>query len=308
MDIGIYHCAETWKSACQKPIHPCASVVLFSAFTVLAAQETSCHEHYREKMWDRLEHSAARPYRILGKLRSVNVHQLRLRGGSSFAVGAPQDGIGAPGYDEDICGDHLLPLGPRKTPQNVEMIVPGTHDNMTHAIGSAGDTHQTILACSGDHRWMDLLETERALNGSIDVRGQDFTRLLGRWHLYSAPRLGVSSRGSFMQLTCAYATDNYGKVLDGPHALFAIMGGPWNYVGCELRAAAADVLACFSVARVVAERCLIGGMGCYNASNGTMLAVGGVHAADTSAVHLRSFIASTRPLLSENPLGRPKGL
>jgi hypothetical protein len=198
---------------------------------------------------------------------------LRLRGGSEVEVGAPLEDVGAPGYDAGPY-EALDPLDAR--PALTDMTVPGTRDNISHAIASASDTSQTILARSGDHRWSGTLATEIMLNGSIAVEGEKRTRLLGRWLLTSAPLLNISSRGSFAHVTCAYATNNYSQVLDEPHALFAIMGGPWSFAECELRAAAADVFACFSVARVHASACLFGGMGHYNTSNGTMLAVGGV--------------------------------
>jgi hypothetical protein len=223
----------------------------------------------------------------LGRTRTPCIHHLCLRGGSAVAVGAPVDDVGAPGYGGVFGGD-LRPLGVSKARQTLAMVVPGTHDNMTHAIASAGDYQQSILACSGDHRWIDVLSTAPTLNGSIDVKGAAKTRLLGMWQLYSAPDLETSSHGSFVNVTCAYATDDYGKVADTPHALFAIMGGPWNFVKCELRAAAADVLACYSVASIDVEACGIGGMGSYDTNNGSMLAVGGVHCADVGAVSLRS--------------------
>jgi hypothetical protein len=39
------------------------------------------------------------------------------------------------------------------------------------------------------------------------------TRLLGQFELGCAPVLQTSSRGSWVHLTCAYATDDYYKVL-----------------------------------------------------------------------------------------------
>ena len=212
---------------------------------------------------------------------------LRLRGGCGVEVGAPLEDVGAPGYDSGPF-EAMAPLDAR--PDLTEMTVPGTRDNISHAIASASDTSQNVLARSGDHRWSGALATEIMLNGSIAVKGEMRTRLLGRWLLSSAPELNISSRGSFAHVTCAYATNNYSQVLDEAHALFAILGGPWSFAECELRAAAADVLACFSVAQVRAAPpppapaappppCLIGGMGHHNTSNGTMLVVGGVSCA-----------------------------
>jgi len=168
--------------------------------------------------------------------------------------------------------------------------VPGTHDNMTHAISSVHDGNQTIVACSGDHRWIGDLTPDVSLNVKMDVRGEGQTRMLGRWKLLCIPFLQISSHGSFTDVTCAYATNQSGILAEGPQALFGIMGGPWRFMDCELRAAAADVLACFGVARVNASACVIGGMGRYDISNGTMLAIGGVHSADTSSVFLRSTV------------------
>ena len=198
---------------------------------------------------------------------------LRLRGGHGLEVGAPLEDVGAPGYDSEPF-EEVAPLGGR--PVLEEMTVPGTHDNISHAIASVVDPRQTIRTRSGDHRWIGMLATEITLNSTIDVRGEGKARLIGRWLLSSAPPLDVSSRGSFVGVTCAYATSNYSQVVDVPHALFAIMGGPWLFGNCELRAASADVLACCSVACVNLSSCRVGGMGQHNVSNGTMLAVGGV--------------------------------
>eukprot|EP00802_Teleaulax_amphioxeia_P013828 Tamp_13882.p1 GENE.Tamp_13882~~Tamp_13882.p1 ORF type:complete len:511 (-),score=91.76 Tamp_13882:72-1604(-) len=213
--------------------------------------------------------------------------RLRLRGGSSApAVGAPWDGVGAPGCG-DIFREQLRPLGATAEQRPLAMTVPGTHANMSHAIASVGDGEQTILACSGDHRWAGVLATAPAANGTIDVRGEAHTRLMGRWRLASVPLFHTSSRGSFVHLTCAYATDDYDAVHGEPHALCEIMGGPWRFEECHLRAAAADVLACFSVANADVTACVLGGMGPYDADNGTMLAVGGVVCDDDSVVCLR---------------------
>mmetsp|Transcript_31425 Transcript_31425/g.45983 ORF Transcript_31425/g.45983 Transcript_31425/m.45983 type:complete len:127 (+) Transcript_31425:305-685(+) len=126
------------------------------------------------------------------------------------------------------------------------MRVPGTHSTIKQAVVSMADddADRTLVACNGDHRWTGALETSRTMNASLHVHGEGMTRLLGRWHFYSAPEIDITSRGSFAHVTCAYATDDYEKVQDRPHVLCAIMGGPWRFDQCALRSAGADVLAC----------------------------------------------------------------
>jgi hypothetical protein len=67
-------------------------------------------------------------------------------------------------------------------------------------------------------------------------------------------------------------------------AVQTIMGGPWLFTSCELRAAGVDVVVAIWHANVTLARSSAGGMGIPWENNGTMAACTGVHCAGKSVV------------------------
>ena len=210
--------------------------------------------------------------------------------------------------------DQLLP--PRS------LTVPGSFGSVNEAVEDLG-AEQELLIKAGDHRWDGYLQLDCwDGNKTLHVRGEEGTRLLGRWVMtahdgaeyvaenpdddlfadWKTKRRGgdddhvagydgrpTFTTGSFTGVTCAYATDDYESEKhseEQPHAVMTLMGGPWDFAACELRAASADVLCIARTAHVRINQCSIGGMGPPWMQNGTMSAFTGVDCLDLSRVCL----------------------
>jgi hypothetical protein len=222
--------------------------------------------------------------RNLGKFGSKH---LILRGG----VGAPLE-VGAPGYDDEI--DPWTIMYPslskkpiKKSPSRME--IPGSHPDVKSAIDELNDDHE-IYVGEGDHRWEDYMTLPFDLDTDIYVRiyGVRGTRLLGRWILPSCDIACCSAYGSFQDVICAFATSEYHSDDYKPNAVFSILGGPWSYINCEVRAASADAIVTLDQANTTFEHCQVGGMGQPWVMNGTMGAVNGIHAGGNSWARIRS--------------------
>jgi hypothetical protein len=242
---------------------------------------------------------------------------LLLRGGG---VCAPDD-IGAPGYRVTQL-DHMWDVmrayeeTPPKSNMETEMVtmtVPGTHSDLSSVVADL-QPENDIFIQAGDHRWDEYLQLPFERDVIAQFRGDLGTRLLGKWVLPSSKgiedfghRTSCTS-GSFTRVTCAYATDKYmcdeeldayeqaaqgdldaqmeDSTLRYPHSVFTILGGPWVFTSCELRAAGADVLMAGLRANVTLVKSAAGGMGLPWEHNSTMAACSGVHLSDASVCTL----------------------
>jgi hypothetical protein len=224
--------------------------------------------------------------RNLGK---IGIKRLQLRGG----VGAPLE-VGAPGYDDEI--DPWTIMYPalskkeiKQTPKPSRMEIPGSHPDIKSAIDELNHDHE-IFVGEGDHRWEDYMTLPFDLDTEIYVRiyGVKGTRLLGRWILPSCEIACSFAYGSFQDVICAYATSEYLSEDYKPNAVFSIMGGPWIYTACEVRAASADAIVTLDQANTTFEHCQVGGMGQPWLLNGTMGAVNGIHGGGNSWTRISS--------------------
>ena len=217
--------------------------------------------------------------------QKVNTHCLSLRGG----VGAPLD-FGAPDYNNEM--DPWTIMYPQlsktlKAPDNSRIDIPGTHVDVKSAIESVEAEHDIFIS-GGDYRWDDHLTLPFHSDMDIEIRvhGIKGVRLLGRWILPASEIASYSSSGTFHDLVCAYATSEYHTEDYKPNAVFSILGGPWVFDLCEVRAASADALVTLDQAEVSMSHCQVGGMGLPWTLNGTMGAVNGLSADGNSCIRV----------------------
>jgi hypothetical protein len=198
-----------------------------------------------------------------------------LRGG----VGCPPE-VGAPNYDGEI--DPWVIMYPQlsktvKKPSLPRIEIPGTHNDIKSAIETVELDHD-IFVGEGDHRWEDYLTIPFHSDQDIElnVYGVKGSRLLGRWIIPASDIAPFYCSGSFNDIVCAYATSVYLTDDYKPNSVFSILGGPWSFRACEVRAASAEAIIALDQANVSLVNCQVGGMGLPWTLNGTMSAANGL--------------------------------